>query len=377
MSVQYTDMHDDLKNFAANGLFFADSGDTVFLHKKISEEVIDYYEHVGAVAPEVQQKEIGFDERPKLGRGERKLFDTFMHSEFEGAFLGTRNDCSLYETYVSKLAFKKKCVDLSIPTPHFIELPRVRNTLWTKFLIRSHFQEDTEEVVIKSDAAVAGYNTKRLHLSDINTLRSFVPEQGVIVQDERFFAEAWIEGVVFAPSIQFFISDDGVQEISIHNQLFYGDRVTYRGCESRHYLQESVVGKLRKEGGELADAYQKEGYRGHFGLNAVYAEDSGLWWLELNPRRVASSYAFQISKNLKLPRSQPYVVTRMQKERWCGVSLNEIISEMEEVLYVPESKEGIIPYDLNTKIHSSCAFFVTSPNKDKISSLLSWITKNE
>lgn len=377
MSVPYAQMHTDLRNFAANGIFFAKSGDTVFLESQYPPSVTAFYEQSGAIAPEVIQCEVDFYATPSLTKEARCTFDVFMYSTFEANFLGGCSSASLYESYVSKLKFKYVCRRIGVSTPRFIELPHIKCVTWTKLRLLVFFWGRVEELIIKSDTAVAGYNTKRLYIQDLLVSGSFIPSQEIALTDERFFAEKWIRDVVYAPSIQFHITEDGVECLSVHNQLFYENQVTYRGCQSVHYLPDMVRGQVVTEGTRIAEEYRRQGYRGHCGLNAVYTPDSGLWWLELNPRRVASSYAFAIAKNLKLPNEQPYVATRMHKERWLGLPLTSILEEIRSVLYSIDTREGVIPYDLNTQIYGSCAFFVTASTAERIDEILSWIDQSE
>lgn len=380
MSVPYTHFSEDLKNFSANGIFFAQNDDLILMHRALPESLMRFYSNIGVIPQKILIGEVQMNgtltaEMAKNIAGQQA--DFFMYSEFEKDFvkkhgLTLNTAYAPYDDFVGKYEFKTLCEYCGLSTPRHRHNLRKRSHA-IKYDLFSLFRSGVKRAIIKSNSSVSGFNTKLLTPREfLSTLVGDVrPSKQVNINDEHFFVEEWHDDVTAAPSIQFFITGERVSECSVHNQLFFENRRTYRGCQSEQWLPKKIVALVKSEGMRIADEYARRGYRGHLGLNAIVTKSRNLLWLEANPRRVMSSYPFEMIN--KIAPGQPYVSYRVFKQGWKQSSVEQLLNELQTILFDSKTKVGVIPFDMHLGAQGSAAILFTADDQAEIFKLIDYV----
>lgn len=215
------------------------------------------------------------------------------------------------------------------------------------------FLTGAKEIVIKQDEGVAGLSSSRLTLERfISTTLSgrageFFTEGVRPFASRRYVVEKWYP-TISSPSAQCFIESDGtISILSLHEQLFYENRMSYRGCRSEHWIAEDLRLKLRKDAAVLAASFAALGYRGHLSFNGIVCFDGAIRWTEANLRRVISSYPFALCKRLfgDSASQYAYVSSWFRKPQWKGLSPEEFARKIEYLLFAKGKTSGILPLE--------------------------------
>ena len=376
---QYNSYRPDLFYFDENAIFFAEAGDIVISRRKISEEYLVFLGRIGCLSSKItfiiplkkqdntptsifQDDTLINDIKRKTteGKKERWFLDSFVLTEHEAVWaekIGIAYEGDHYDYYSlgSKSNFR------SLAKQHRFLVPRGfeyrKDNIGIALAVTALFLRGSFEIVIKEDEGVAGLGSRRFtkstFLSDPrgflslfstgNLQRKITP-----VRSSDFVVEEWIQNVNISPSIQLYIDPQGlVRVLSLHSQLFYNNKMTYRGCASSHWLPELVKETLVTTGVRFAKILSKKGYRGHLSFNTIVAKDGTHLFTEINPRRVMSSYPFQVVQRLipKYSSQRWYISFCVQKNMWKGKDIMYILEQFSSYLFSPKHQKGIIPYN--------------------------------
>ena len=348
------------------GLFFAEPGDTVLTRLPVPQSYYNYAKKIGLLRNDVCFQDFGctdnnvdspFYQTEQIAKIKRILktkhfeFDCFVCSELEHRLcreLGIANmiDFKINSKYDNKSNFKKLLKSNNISTPRgkegiVSEFSLASNALWL-------FLNGIKRLILKPDNGFSGLGFR---IFDINLLLSQILQHNLFTKRENnqsYVLEEWHDAVIEAPSVQFFISENKrVDFVSAHLQYFING-VTYAGCYSAHYLSTSTRNKIITEGKEICTFLAEQGCRGHVGLNAIVNKDRSLLWLELNARRVMSSYPNQVIDRLFQNNEGIYYHTvTLARSFWKSKVLDEVFPSLYPILYHDGHCRGVIPLHYN------------------------------
>lgn len=376
---QYNSYNPDLFYFDENAIFFAEPGDIVVSRRKISEEYLVFLRQIGCLSSNItfivppkkqdntptsifQDDNLIRDIKRKVteSKKEKWILDSFALTDYEAAWaqkigIVCEGDHNYYHSLGSKSNFRSFAKEHQFLVPKGFEYRK--DNVDIALAATTLFLKGSFEIVVKEDEGAAGLGSRRFtkstFLSDPrgflslfstgNLQRKIIP-----VRSGDFVVEEWIQNIDTSPSIQLYIDSQGlVKVVSLHNQLFYNNKMTYRGCVSLQWLPELVKETLVETGVRFAKILSKKGYRGHLSFNTIVAKDGTHLFTEINPRRVMSSYPFQIVQRL-IPEhinQRWYISFRIQKNIWRGKDIAYILKQFSSYLFSPKYKKGIIPYN--------------------------------
>jgi hypothetical protein len=378
LSVKYQNPAPGLYNFDQLGVFFAEGGDVLITREKIPDAYISFLESIGISSQQVKfifspkrlpnipdaiftNEEIT-NEVISIVRGSESewILDNFVLTEYEAKWaekinLNFNGDPNHYYLFGNKSKFKSlaKKNNFQVPKGYESQKKIIDGLISTSLLFIRGF----DEVVVKQDEGVAALGSRRItrnqfisHFSKLDRLFPDPLKVGVIPTHSRnFLVEAWYNDVVYSPSIQLHISPNkDINVLSTHAQLMYDDKMRYKGCVSDYLLEEEKLNvKIVKEGIALGEIFAAEGYRGHLSFNAISLKENQLIWTELNPRRVISSYPFQIRKRLYGVNAKKikYMSRHVMKKEWRGKPIEFVLDALAPVLFTRKNKQGIVPFD--------------------------------
>lgn len=394
LSIDFNNINADLYNFDQNGIFFAEPGDVVITRNEIPPQYRKFLVGAGfnfeetqfVCAPQTVTRNYSDIFKADFFPTGTAQLDTFMLTKLESDWatqhsVAYEGNADNYVQFGTKSDFRKTAKGQSIAVPKGYEEINGQTQCALRILFLS--LHGVKEVVIKHDEGAAGVGTKRFQIAELIKDPSVLTDYFRTSQNKfnpkrernRYVIEKWYDDVKSSPSIQFYItSSSEVKLVSMHGQLFYENRIRYKGCLSEAWVEEPVKSQLIKEGYLLAKEYADRGYKGHLGFNAIELKNTPqLIWVELNSRRVMSSYPFQIHKKLFSKTQQPpiYISTHIQKAKWVGKTIEEILLELKGFLFSPATKCGIVPFDyglLRAEGRMSVVFF--SDTKEGVISLL-------
>lgn len=404
LTIEYVQSSNELFDFDQNAVFFADPSDVVITRKKISEQYIAFlsgcgFDFDGVVFVSSRNntpstmKNIFSDEsiieqvKSVIKKERNPVLDSFILTEHEATwaeklgidFIGNPKD----EAFGGKSAFR------SLAKKHRFSLARgfenQDNVLDGALKVAWLFSTGFSEVVIKYDEGVAALGSRRFireeFLTKFSSFENFLSDrssQEVLPKYSKdFVIEGWYDNVLYSPSIQLFISPSGAVElVSTHIQLFYENKMRYKGCLSSHFIEEDVQKSLVTTGISLASVFAEKGYRGHLAFNAILLPDKKLLWEELNPRRVMSSYPFQIRKKIFGEKADEisYVSKHVQKSNWKEKSIEDMLALLSPVLFSCEKNSGIVPFDYSLLLaHGRLSLVAFATNKEDAVKLLEYV----
>lgn len=407
LSVEYANSGPGCYDFDQNGILFAQNRDILVTRNKMSQAYIHFliscgfdiqnieyvYADKGTSSsrnflfedPEILQKIISLISGKDLSE---LSLDTFMVTSDEEFFakkigleIGVKS--SQYHSFDNKSAFRllAKKYKFKIAKGFENQTNALDLTLKAAYLFFTGFSE----IIIKQNEGVAGLGSKRItkseFLADISCVQNFVNQSdknGVIPEKSKnFVIEGWYNNVVSSPSVQLFIDLKGnVEYISSHVQIFYPNKIRYKGCFSSDWLSETLKQELREKGIALAKKCAEEGYRGHIGFNTIVLDDESLLWVELNARRVMSSYPFQIKERLfgKSAESTPYMSLQVEKKEWEGKGVEDVLEALKPLLFSKENKRGFVPFDCRFLKTNGRLFLVGfGKNKEEVEKIFNYV----
>lgn len=376
LSIGYVNPVIGCYDFDQLGVFFAESDDILVTRKKIPNEYLDFLKSCGFSINNLNYvyldqelkntKNSVFSSSELLDKikglinpDEGFILDTFMKTDDEYHYakkLGiiSEGERHQYEFFDNKSYFRSllKKNKISLPKGYESQSDSVDTMMRVIFLFLIGFNE----IIIKHDEGVAGIGSKKI------SKKVFLLNPGIVesfkkhfnknttlnVISQNYVIEGWYENVVSSPSVQFYIESSGeVVHVSTHQQLFYDDKIKYRGCLSDVWIKSDVKEELLKKGFLLASECSKEGYRGHIGFNTILLSNGRLLWVELNARRVMSSYPFQIRERLFGGNASDYcyIYQQVEKQSWVGKSVGDILEILKPVLFSKATMEGVLPVD--------------------------------
>ena len=376
LSIPYAQPLIGMYDFDKNGIFYAVPGDIVVTRSKVSKAYLDFLESCGYDFGNVTfvSSDEGlentcnspFENNTFINQIKRNInnpnaytFDSFIFSKLESELVNQLGLVSIvnaeqFQKFSTKSFFRTTAKELGIPVPRGFEAV---TTVYDAFVkICYLFLTGFKRVVSKYDHGSAGIGTKIYHLrsflSELNILENYFKSDSLLgfhdSEMRSFVIEGWYDNVVYSPSVQFFIGAEGeVSVVSIHNQVFYDNKITYRGCYSKQAIPSVVVEKLVEQGTKFTQYLSALGHRGHLGFNSVVLTNGDLLWVELNPRKVMSSYVYQMSKIIYQSdaTSVYYQSLQVSKEKWVGKEIDEILVELSNVLFSKDRKSGVIPFN--------------------------------
>jgi len=404
LSVQYMHSNNELFDFDQNALFFANPGDVIVTRKKIPERYIAFlsgcgfdFEGVTFISSQnnasSNMKDIFFDEsiisqlHSVIDRKRNPTLDCFILTEYEAEW-AKKLDIA-YEGKPEHEIFGGKSAFRSLVKKHGFSLARgfenqnnvLDGTLKVAWLLSTGFSE----VVIKYDEGVAALGSRRFtreeFLTEFSSFEHFLSSrssQGVAPKySQNFVIEGWHDDVLYSPSIQLLVLPNGAVElVSTHTQLFYENKMRYKGCLSSHFIEEDVQKNLVTTGIALATVFADKGYCGHLAFNAILLPDKKLLWEELNPRRVMSSYPFQIRKKIFGEKADEisYVSKHVQKSNWKEKSIEDMLALLSPVLFSCEKNSGIVPFDYSLlSVHGRLSLVAFATSKEATIRLLEYV----
>ncbi len=370
----------DITHFGFSGLVFSTPDTTVVIPYE-SPKLCAFYAEIGIIPEELRTVT-----NPISGNSLKQItaitpteLDVFNWTEKEETLaqqLGSVTIPSCYNDFVSKALFKKICANIDISTPAGSHV--ARTSKWLNYVkIMRLFWSGNNSVIIKAEDGVSGlnaevYNPDTLHHA-ISTHKDIRPAHE-LTGTGKYIVEAWIPDVSLSPSIQLLVTGAAVQTLSLHNQLFYQNKRSYRGCESYHTIDPELRQVIERDAVKIGSAYQKMGYRGHLGLNAILSKSSGLLWVEANPRRVISSYAYGIYE--KIATKQPYVALEVSNPDWKHIPIDTLIEQCRNrgILFSKASARGVIPFMFFTGHLGRVFFYITAATQTEREKLYEQIT---
>lgn len=377
--------------FDHNAIFFAEEGDIVVLRKNAPHRVLlKYFQSINIVPKNIHFFISKIPATPfsvfedNLLKQELRIFlsteknirelDVFIPSGYEEYFASTlhlkySHANSQYERFVSKGLFKKFAQSLAIPIcTGFSFVPR-KGLLWAVFKL---FVQGVQKIIIKQDDGVAGSGSVIITRTDFIKMlalkrKTFLPATFVVPSlGKGYVVEEWHDDVTVSPSVQCFIDTDGNPHIlSFHKQVFKSDKTTFIGCRSEHWLEKELIHILENYAHTYAQFVSQEGYRGHVAFDSIVSDSKGVYFTEMNPRRVIPSYPFQIIEKLGYTRETmpPYIAVTITRPEWSGVDPSFVLEDLGDLLYLDVYKKGVIPFDcklLYTKGTVVCLLIGTS-----------------
>jgi len=404
LSIEYAHASDELFDFDQNALFFAEPGDIVVTRKKISEEYLLFltqcgmnFDGVKFVSSESNassgMKDIFSDEsiisqlQSMIDRKRNPVLDCFILTEHEVKW--AKKLGLIYEGQPEHEAFGGKSAFRSLAKKNGFSVARgfenqnnvLDGALKSAWLLSTGFSE----VIVKYDEGVAALGSQRFTREDIltrfRTFENFLFNKythGVLPKySKNFVIEGWYDDALYSPSIQLFITPSGnVEFLSTHIQLFYENKMRYRGCLSSNFIEEDVQKDLVTNGISLATVFARKGYRGHLAFNTIFLPSRKLLWEELNPRRVMSSYPFQICKRMfnDEGKNMYYASKNIQNFDWEGKTINDIINFLKYKFVSDQNGDGIIPFNYGLlSTEGLLSFIVFADNKKRVMELLKYV----
>ena len=382
ISIPFLNQPKDLFSFDQNAIYFADKEDVVLLREVPNKTLLDFLQKENIISSDITYITSRLTEDPfhvfkdteliqKLEDffvshdNQKYQFDVFMPTVWEQNF-AVRFSITYpyldkqYEQYVSKGLFRESSKKTGVPVSKGYSFCSSRQDFLLALL--RLFVQGVQEVVIKQDDGVSGNGFARVSISTFirNVLtfqmQKFLPNTHVYPTAGRgYVIEQWHRNVLYAPSIQCFISEDGDFSIlSIHNQLMRENGITYAGCQSEKSLPESVRNSLAFFTKQFSQSLIKSGFSGHFALNAIVDTNLQLYFTEINPRRVISSYPFQIIQRLGYTQENipHYTAIEITRTQWKGSSADEVFDNLRHILYSKKKGSGVIPFDMKLLDHN-------------------------
>lgn len=373
LSIRYTSQDPHLFYFDENGIFFAQSGDIVVSRRRIGDAYASFLHSIGCLdtgvsfvsgasrAPspfslfeEEEMIRAVIAKKGEPGNGISWSLDYFMLTEWEAGFarkasLSYEGNPDQYYAFGSKSFFREAAKRADIPIPAGSSYRKEPLDIGISMSLL--FLKGFAEIVVKQDEGVAGLGSRRVRRDEfIATPFSWgaaAASFGVEPVRQRTFAvEGWYESA-YSPSIQLHIDQDGAAVIlSIHKQLFYPNKMTYMGCVSHHAIPGEVKQRLESASLRFAEYLSREGYRGHLTFNAIVLPRGEIVFTELNPRRVMSSYAFEIARRCaRTGEASYYTSMRIERKDWMRKSIADVLEDLSPALFSPSRGGGLIPYD--------------------------------
>lgn len=373
-SIPYARSASGFFNIDQSGIFFAEKGDFVVTRQRPPEAFLQYLETLGYDFKGLQfiwpKKSLAEDSQSIFedtyvktsmkslvqNSSVPSILDSFMLTESEALWakdigVGYIGDPSHYHLFGNKSYFRTfmKKKGFLIPRGFSNQRGKIDGAIKSALL----FLSGATEVVVKQDEGVAGLGSRKFSKQELLTYgtvsQELFPspnELGVLpTHSDRFVVEKWYQNVVCSPSIQLYVDFSGeVSIISVHVQNFYSNNMSYAGCSSEDWLENQVAKRIREEGRSIIKELATKGFRGHCALNAIVLDNTKIMWVELNPRRVISSYPFQIIQRVcdNTVHEVSYLTVSIYKERWKGKTVAEILKELDPILYTPSAYCGVI-----------------------------------
>ncbi|WP_020519501.1 preATP grasp domain-containing protein [Catelliglobosispora koreensis] len=199
--------------------------------------------------------------------------------------------------------------------------------------------------------SVGHVGARHLHLlsgSDIAALEAYWSERWVWASAERRFPVVVEEYVPGAQTIysEHFASDDGTQPTEAGSLHYVGRRLSYQIVPLRHAASE-VQQQLLDGGTQLADAYQRFGYRGYLSADAIVTPSGDVLFTEVNAQVSGSLHIYQAIANgiVRVSESPRRAVTEYHvPPTWAVPDWKTFIAEAERqgTLYDPKTRTGVI-----------------------------------
>lgn len=375
LSSKYISVSPELFNFDQNAIFFAETGDIVVVRAESDYEYLNYLRDIGVVPDDIhfvvsQTPSSTFSifedasiiqkiQRYTSGNEKEWVLDAYMYTQCEHDFAQRLGIVSFgnprhYYQFGTKSGFR------TFAKTQGVQIPRGRGGLSDGVSVGLSaawlYLRGARAVVVKQDEGLAGRSLMRLEkdtfLAKVRAMdfKSLLPSLGVVpVISDGFVVEEWYQDVVSAPSIEFYISEGGVVSFSsMHEQIFFADGITYRGCRSYQWLPIAIQESVQSKGCILAEALAREGVRGPVAFDAIVRESGEVLFVEANVRRIMSSYAHAIARRISGQNEEtvPYISLRVKKAEWKGKTMDDVIQASGESLYTRTRGRGIIPYDI-------------------------------
>lgn len=401
LTIPYTHANLGTFDFDQNALFFAESEDIVVTRNLPSRVYLSFLEDIGikeagvdivnqqdyAPGPNFIFKDKTLAEKVRQKIKDRKaswLLDSFMLTRAEADWaknLGIpyHGNPEHYFQFGTKSSFRVLAKKAKLPTPE--GFGSLEHKVDGAIAAARLFLKGGGEMVIKQDEGVAGLSSKRIARKDFFShpfsWHKFFPsesEWGVKpTHSSRFIVEKWHNDAVASPSTQAYIDENRkIKILSLHCQLMRENRMTYRGCLSHHWLSPETKNILESGTYAFGHALAEHGFRGHFALNCIILENGRTLWTELNPRRVSSSYPWQIAKRLeekyKVPLS--YKASRVQRSEWKEKNIEWLLSILDPFLFGRNGPRGVIPYDYGLlSSHGELTLFAADKDQGVVAEL--------
>ncbi len=391
LSIPYAYQPDCLYAFDKNAIYFAEPGDSIMVRTSPPDaELLAYLTEQKIVAAPLvffiskipsgpfsvfEDEDCIIEMRSHLNSDSE--IDVFMPTLWEERLAQKLEikypyASAQYESQVHKSLFRKTARSLGLPIAKgYEDCATAIDILLAAITLLLH---GAQEIIIKQDDGVAGIGSKRLDvwqiLRAIFTPSLLLPSAAVTPSaGSKYIVEVWQPDVVASPSIQCHINPEGVISIvSVHNQIIRANGMSYMGCNSEHWLDADVVQKLEKYAWIYCERLVLSGFSGHLAFNAVLQADGNLVFTEVNPRRVISSYPFQILTRLGYERDTmpPYTAIEIERSEWKNISPSVLLEKLNSVLYTAERKEGMIPFDLKLLSSGRVMMLIIAPTRVKV-----------
>lgn len=374
LTVPFLSTGTDIFNFDQNGVLFAEAGDIVITRLPIAETYLSFlgecgwnFDQIIFLNPSQEIPRVTtsifsdlqlMKQLKAVPKNEPQVLDAFISTRYEQEW--SSNMGILCEAHPDQVSFGNKSFFRSLAQKHAFPVAKgfvyQKNVLGATLAASSLFMRGFSEIVVKHNSGAAAVGSKRFTLNKL--LRSFddfeqyisnplVSDLSQKWEDNTFVIEGWYDRAVASPSMQYHIDMEGVTKcVSLHLQLFYADSMKYKGCLSEHWIDDKLRKQLRSEGQRFSSVLAKLGYRGHVGYNTILLNDGSIIWTEINPRRVMSSYPFQLYQQLFKSQSvsMRYRSEQITRPSWKGKSIDTVLQELRPILFDKNQGQGVIPF---------------------------------
>jgi len=377
ISIVYNNPRGGLFDFDQKGIFFAESGDVLVTRREIPRSYLSFLSDIGLKQEGIDYvyADTSLPNTPGaifVDQSIVRKLRTVLAGEASGwtlsPFVLTEHEARWAEKLgldfvgdpVHYYSFGNKSYFRSLAKRHSVRVPKgfenQKNPFDGGIKATILFLFGASEIVVKQNEGVAGLGSQRfskpvflrmLLEKKSHFIENFFKNGVVAVESDGFVVEKWYRDVIFSPSIQLYVQENGeVEIISLHVQLFRENNMTYCGCRSDHWIEKEQRSQLEVEGVKIARVCASMGYRGDIALNAIVLKNRDILWTEINPRKVMSSYPFQVKKRLFSQNEDVHYVSKhIKKPNWKRKTIEHIMDRMSESLFSPSKKSGLIPFD--------------------------------
>jgi hypothetical protein len=222
----------------------------------------------------------------------------------------------------------------------------------------NNFLATERSVILKPNRSCGGWGTVVLQAEQFDSVSEIslselihnqVEDFGAITTEGSMIVEEYISPSFYKnsyhliPSVDAFIDHDGQTHCKIIGNMIIKDLTHYHGIVlGNDILPSQVADRLKKIATIIGNGLAEHGYRGWFDIDLVADSEQELYCTEINTRRTASIYAFNIFTKLK-GYYPGQIKVALANDGWNvdafqGLSYKDVKSALKSVLFPIENK---------------------------------------